>query len=262
MKIITEISEIHHILLQIANEFDKICLKYSIPYYMLGGTMLGAIRHKGFIPWDDDMDFGVPRPYYEEMITVLEKELPKVYRCCTFENTEGCITPFVKIADMRTVIDDPRVKMPLEKQIGVNIDIFPLDNCKGDGLHLKMLRMIGLINRWIYVGNAEGNKWKSILKRIASKVFPISPKQLLRLREIIAKKIPQGDCLANSYGRYGAKEIVPLQWYGKNCHYKFEDIELCGIENYDAYLKQLYGDYRQMPPEKERIAHVSGIYER
>ena len=77
-----DIEEAHHILLDIAKAFTKVCDENNIPYYMLGGTMLGAVRHKGFIPWDDDMDFGVPREYYDLLINVLEKELPSPYRCC------------------------------------------------------------------------------------------------------------------------------------------------------------------------------------
>ena len=74
------IDEIHARVLAIAKEFDKICTRHQIPYYMLGGTMLGAIRHKGFIPWDDDMDFGVPIAYYDQLEEILKEELPSNYR--------------------------------------------------------------------------------------------------------------------------------------------------------------------------------------
>ena len=92
----------HILLLGIAKEFDKVCRDSRIPYYMLGGTMLGAIRHKGFIPWDDDMDFGVPRPYYERLISALEEQLPVRYRCCTYDNSRNIIYPFIKIEDTHT----------------------------------------------------------------------------------------------------------------------------------------------------------------
>ena len=75
MRQIRNVEEIHHILLNIAAAFHQICIKHDIPYCMLGGTMLGAVRHKGFIPWDDDMDFAVPREYYEKIIELLEQEL-------------------------------------------------------------------------------------------------------------------------------------------------------------------------------------------
>ena len=113
MRQITDISEVHQILLGIAKEFDRICRENDIPYYMLGGTMLGAVRHKGFIPWDDDMDFGVPRPYYDRLVSVLESELLHPYRCCTYRNNQGVFAPFVKIDDYRTLADDPRVRLPL-----------------------------------------------------------------------------------------------------------------------------------------------------
>ena len=81
-----EIKETQACLLNIAKEFDRICTKHNIPYYMIFGTMIGAIRHKGFIPWDDDMDFGVPIEYYKQLEAILEIELPYPYRCCNYKN--------------------------------------------------------------------------------------------------------------------------------------------------------------------------------
>ena len=76
MRKIEDIKELQSILLDIAKEFHRICTMYEIPYYMVGGTQLGAVRHKGFIPWDDDMDFGVPRVYFEKLKVLLEESLP------------------------------------------------------------------------------------------------------------------------------------------------------------------------------------------
>ena len=103
-----DIEEVHHRILNIAEAFDKICAEHDIPYYMLGGTMLGAIRHKGFIPWDDDMDFGVPYEHYNRLISILEKELPRGMRCCTFENSKAVVYPFMKIEDTETCIEQER----------------------------------------------------------------------------------------------------------------------------------------------------------
>ena len=91
-----DIEEVHSRVLAIAKEFDRICTLHGIPYYMIGGTMLGAIRHKGFIPWDDDMDFGVPIEHYQELINILEKELPYPFRCCTYKNHPAVLFNFLK----------------------------------------------------------------------------------------------------------------------------------------------------------------------
>ena len=84
-----DLQECHQHLLQIALCFDIICTKHQIPYFMLGGTMLGAIRHKGFIPWDDDMDFGIPRPYFQKFIKIAQKELPDKYEILTRKNAKA-----------------------------------------------------------------------------------------------------------------------------------------------------------------------------
>ena len=147
MKEIDNIEVIHTILLETAKVFHSICMDNKIPYFMLGGTMLGAIRHKGFIPWDDDMDFGVPRPYYNQLLQILERELPYPYRCCTYKNHQGVFAAFIKIDDSRTVAKDPRVRLPIKDQIGVNIDVFPLDYCQKDDRILKKIHMWETVHR-------------------------------------------------------------------------------------------------------------------
>lgn len=254
------INEIHERLLNTAIIFDKICTDNSIPYYMLGGTMLGAIRHKGFIPWDDDMDFGVPRPYYDRMIKLMREKLPNGYKCCTFENEEGCITAYAKISDTKTVIDDPRVNLPLEKQIGINLDIFPLDYCEKNNHILTIIRYVKTLNRLIYVRNAERIVWKNMLKSIFSKLFPFSQKQLLKIENNLAKKLTKGKYLANTYGIYGEKEVIPIEWYGEGCRFTFEKTKLSGIKEFDLYLQKLYGDYLTLPPAASRRIHVDNAF--
>ena len=127
MKEIKSHDEIHHILLGIASAFTKICDRHGIPYFMLGGTMLGAVRHKGFIPWDDDMDFSIPRPYYQLAIDCLQKELPHPYRCCTYKNNPAIRYCFFKVDDFSTLIVDNRLPLPMDQHLGLNLDVFPLD---------------------------------------------------------------------------------------------------------------------------------------
>ena len=92
-----DIKECHQHLLEIAKCFDQLCATHHIPYYMLGGTMLGAIRHRGFIPWDDDMDFGIPRPFFDQFIKIAEKELPQQYSLLTRQNSTAIPKGFIKI---------------------------------------------------------------------------------------------------------------------------------------------------------------------
>ena len=259
MKQIDNISEIHGILLGIAKEFHRICTENNIPYYMLGGTMLGAVRHQGFIPWDDDMDFGVPRQYYDRLLIILEKELRFPYRCCTYKNNPGVMTAFLKIDDCRTVADDPRVRLPLENKIGVNIDVFPLDYCKPGDKIAEKIQKIGLLHRTIYVGNSSRNKIKNTIKTVLSAIWPESHVSMIDRMHSELAKLEEGPMMANVLGMWKEKECIPIEWYGENVSYPFENTEFYGVKEYDKYLKQLYGDY-MTPPNGDKHIHLDGVF--
>lgn len=261
MKLIGSINEVQAILLNIIKEFDRVCTKHGIPYYMLGGTLLGAIRHKGFIPWDDDIDVGVPIEYYEQLVELLNKELPSPYCVYTFKTHKGCGTAYAKVGDNSTIIDDPRMnRIPLDGQIGINMDLFPLNSCEQDDSRIKELQ--NLKNRYalIYIGNSSKTRWKNILKTILRMLDSHGENYYLQREIEVAKTIKGKSCMANLFGRYGKKEIVPIDYFGKPVRYEFENITLCGVANYDAYLKSIYGNYMQLPPEEQRVAHIDNVY--
>lgn len=255
-----DITECHKLLLGIAKEFDRICTKHNIPYYMLGGTMLGAIRHKGFIPWDDDMDFGVPRDYYDKLIEILEKELPKTFKCCTYNNTEAVKSPFAKIVNIKTIVKDPRISLPLEQQIGINIDIFPLDYCNLKDNKINTIRRWEKFSQLVYINPPHKSYTKTFIKKVLRLICPLSHKYILDKICKLTLSLKRGEYLANIHGRWKDKEIIPIEWYGRNTRYKFDGITLCGLENYDAYLKQLYNNYMQLPPKDKRFAHTDNIF--
>ena len=256
---IDNINEIHNILLGIAKDFHRVCVANDIPYYMLGGTMLGAIRHKGFIPWDDDMDFGVPRPFYNKLVLKLTDELSAPYRCCSYKNNDSVFSAIIKIEDSRTVSLDPRVRIPLEKQIGLNIDIFPLDYCKADDEVLKKIHRMWIIYQTIYVGNGGSSKWKNCIKTILSTLCPISRKKMLDRMHAELSNLAEGPMLSNVFGAWKEKEIIPIEWYGTGSIFSFEDCEFYGIRDYDKYLTKLYGDY-MTPPKKDKHLHLEQVY--
>ena len=255
-----DIKEVHRRILNIAEIFDKICSKYDIPYYMLGGTMLGAIRHKGFIPWDDDMDFGVPFEHYNRLINILEEELPQGMRCCTFENCQAVVYPFMKIEDTETCIDDPRINLPIEEKLGINIDIFPLVACEKYGKDAARARKLLRLQTLLFVDSVDGSKMKTLIKRVLHNVSPFGkqylPKKMLSLLSVMK----DGSDIANIFGRWGIKESVDKKWYGTNVRYDFENLKLCGFKEYKKYLTQMYGDYMQLPPDNQQVAHVDNVY--
>lgn len=254
------IDEVHDVLLNIAKELDKVCKKHNIPYYMLGGTMLGAIRHKGFIPWDDDMDFGVPREYYKKLYDILNKELPKQYKCCSFENSSYVFYPYYKIEDRTTRLDSAQLSGRIEDKIGINIDIFPLDSCnKGDNDISKVIKLNDIYGR-IYTQSARKSYRKNLAKSLIRLLMPISQKHFYSIIERKISEIKPGNCWANLYGNYEEKEIMPKEWYCSGKYYRFENINLRGIENFESYLTHLYGDYMKLPPEEKRRRHGENAY--
>ena len=258
------IDEIHTRLLAIAKEFDKICVRHNIPYYMLGGTMLGAIRHKGFIPWDDDMDFGVPIEFFKELIRILESELPNPYRCCTFKNHPAVLYNYMKIEDYSTCIDDKAISLPFEQKLGVNIDIFPLNVCTLGGKAEKEIRkkkdFLGVIYQESFAH--PDSRLRKIAKKCLRLIYGKNPRKLQEEIDLMLFSIHQGEYLGNLFGRWAEKEIIPIAWYGSDKRYEFEDTSFVGIEEYDKYLSRLYDNYMQLPPEKDQVAHVDNVYRR
>lgn len=242
------IEEVHDHILKIGKCFHNIMIKKHIPYYMLGGTMLGAIRHKGFIPWDDDMDFGIPRPYYAQALDCLEKELPSnmrvrratkgeaVYDCCKVEDTNTLIVE----------VDNPKAKN------GVYIDLFPLDVCNSKW---------GIFSRNWWIKHVMGLNiykyhWPSLTKMKPFALFVrMFPKNFfLKISHLLLFR--QGDYIANYGGYWGAKEIVENQIFGEPMLYAFENTEFYGVHDADKYLKKLYNKYMELPPENKRHIHI------
>lgn len=254
------LQEQHSILLEIAKEFDRICTENNIPYYMLGGTMLGAIRHKGFIPWDDDMDFGVPKEYYGQLVELLQKELPSPLRCLTYENSKSIIFPFCKIEDSSTVISQMYTGIISSKSIGVNIDIFPLFCCNKEDVNVEKALRYKQMSAYIYLDTMQNSKFRRIVKRLLQIVCPFSVAWFVKKTMKFADKIEVGEYLANIYGRWKTKETIPLEWYGNGARFEFEGCNFVGIEQYDKYLTQLYKDYMKLPPESQRILHGGKAY--
>ena len=255
MKQITDINEIHSILLNIAKEFHRICVKHSIPYYMLGGTMLGAIRHNGFIPWDDDMDFGVPRKYIKHLVRILRKELPDYMSVITPLDDYGVVNEIIKVTDNRTEIDEYN-KDHISNKMGVFIDVFPLDESNNDWSNWSRNNLILLA---LACSNFRYYPSASIRSRLVGFIVRVIPKSIYF--KILSCFLPHGGGYISNYsGAYTYKETIPKAYFGKSQLYTFEDTKFHGVESPSDYLRCLYGDYMQLPPEDKRHFHLKGIF--
>jgi len=259
-----DIKECHNVLLNIASVFDAICKKHQIPYYMLGGTMLGAFRHKGFIPWDDDMDFGVERPYFPKLIKVLSEELPEHFQLKTLDNCAHFVSNFIKIEDDRTLVYDEWYDGA--REMGVFIDIFPLDKGRKNSLQTKLFAsyvfFLLQLKDYLYFDPKYRRGIKKLIATIMLKTNICSYKQTLAYIDRILRRYTSEDSgfLINYYGNWGKKEIIRHDVFGQPQDYPFETITLSGVTDTDAYLSALYGNYMQLPPEEKRLFHNFGMY--
>lgn len=265
----TKIKELQQKELRLAQNFVNICDKYQLRYYMIGGTFLGAVRHHGFIPWDDDMDFGMPRADYERFMA-LTHELGNL-KIEHYTLGEQFKYSFMKLVDDTIMVE---IKNGKEVQIVPSwIDIFPLDNVPKNALkrkwhilHLLFIRMLISFKNINRLDTKKKNRplYEKILMFIASHVNIAkfySLHQLYVKLDKALKKYPEnkGFYWINIMGSYKDKEIFPQVVFGDGKKYPFENGQFIGPEQADQYLTTLYGDYMKVPDKNNRNHHKSEI---
>lgn len=243
--------------------FAEVCGKLSLRYYLVGGTLLGAVRHKGFIPWDDDIDVAMPREDYEIFLREGQKYLPEHCFLQCLNTDPAYAMNFAKIRDSRTTFVEYTVrKYPMNH--GVFIDIFPLDNYPEGEKEQKNMDFQQKIFKYRTRAAVE-------VPKTARHSFPVElglntlaalsclryPKlrKALEAREKLHKSVEPGTKWANYCGAWGKKEIMPASWYGRGTELTFEGLTVMGPEHWDKWLTQVYGSYMQLPPVEKRVGH-------
>lgn len=257
------IDQTHLILLDMAKEFHRICIDNDIPYYMLGGTMLGAIRHKGFIPWDDDMDFGIPRKYYARFVNIAEKELPARYKMLTVDNSDYAILGIGKLSDTKTWVKDT-YSVKSEEKLGLNIDIFPLDYTD-DKLGIFSfnwyIRSCFKLQKLLFMETENRPFFKGMFAKVCQTIISMKKTTIPYYIDCkMSKREIEPSVLANLFGAWGMKEFVDIKIMGEPVLYDFEDTQFYGPFDSSAYLKQLYGDYMKLPPIEKRHIHSTEMF--
>ena len=263
----SDIKIIQDKILSILKEFISICKDNNLTYYALGGTLLGAVRHKGFIPWDDDIDIGMPREDYEKFKKKASNALPENYKFLS-EDTSNYKKAFSVIRD-----DSTKIIMNYsneEQEESLWIDIFPLDGMPTNPLKKKYhsyrylyTRMMVQLSQFNSLVNQkkENRPWlEKVIIRIANvikieKVVSFSWAQKKYLQTI--KKYSFNESFAGNYtGAYKLREIVPSDYFGQPVLLQFEDLKLSCPHKFREYLTAIYGaDYMQLPPEDKRNQH-------
>ena len=243
--------------LDILKQVSAFCEKNNIKYYLFAGTLLGAVRHKGYIPWDDDIDISMPRPDYEMFIKSFKSNYLKVH---CIENDNLYWLPSAKVSNQKTkLIED----VDLDYKIGVNIDVFPLDGCPAD---LKLLRKklckIKLLQFLLNCKIVKIAKNRALYKNIfiyCMKILlkPISPNYLsLKISLISQSHDFNFSELAGTTGIIIM--ITKKSYYNNIIKIEFEKKFFNVFAEYKKWLAEIYGnDYMKIPPKEQRKTHHS-----
>lgn len=246
--------------LDLLDEVDRICRKNNIKYWITGGTLIGAIRHNGFIPWDDDIDIGMERKEYDKFIIACKSDLQEVYELIDWDNDEYNPLPFLKVKIRGTHYEED-ISRNSKMNNGIFIDIFPYDNVPEKKLKQKIQKFnIKLYRKILFIKCDFDLTSNSIKKKIL--YFPIyalaiffrknNIKEKLRKEMIKYNDFPS-KFIVNHGGTYSyEREMIKKEWIEFLVLHKFEKGEYYIPKRYDEFLKHIYGDYMKMPPIEER----------
>jgi lipopolysaccharide cholinephosphotransferase len=270
-----EIAGVKKVVYEILCDVVEVCIREQIPYMLGGGSALGAVRHKGFIPWDDDIDLNIERKYIDRLLDAVEKCYGDKYYIEAPLRTPGYLSSWVMIHKRGTVFREYLVKSELE--CGIKIDIFVIENTYNNRLRrfwhgmrseaglfaLSCSRMY--LWRKEFFALARGNKKATTIIAIKGAIGKCFAKHmeywykkvqncLMECRDENSRYVTipsgRGHFWGELYERAPFLQLVDMQ---------FEDLQLSVSADYDTYLRRLYGDYQKLPPESAREHHV--IYE-
>lgn len=257
MRILT-IKEVQDMQLELMKKLHLYLGEKGIPYYMLAGSVLGAVRHNGFIPWDDDIDIGLLRTDYERFLAVCV-DFDNEYNIVNFHNQKHCDTCLTRIYFPGTMIDNKSIeKTNLDKRL--YLDIFPLDNLPDDEDKCRELekkiqkKKMQIFNS--YVRNYNNSIYALLVKKLRALLLAKRRNKLLLECDALMQtyKDQPTKYVCSMCSQYSfKKQKMPREIYGTPTLHRFEDTEFYVPELTDDYLKHLYGaDYMEVPPENKR----------
>lgn len=237
--------------------FIDVCKKLNLKYYIVGGTLIGAIRHQGFIPWDDDIDVAMPRADYEIFMEKAQEFLPEHYFVQNIYTDKEYVTFFAKIRNSNTTFIETAINH-LRINHGIYIDIFPLDFFPESKTAQKRVLWKNKlytqrISACFNLPYVKTMKHRLIAALLALR-YP-SIRAVVEKKDKMLKSIPKSNMFASYGGAWGIKEIAPVEWFGEGVAVTFEGMEVIAPTGYHNWLTQVYGDYMQLPPEEKRVAH-------
>ena len=256
---ITDLREIQQLELGILRQLDKVCHDNNLHFFLSNGTLLGAIKYGGFIPWDDDIDVLMPRADYDKLMTIADAEFGS-YQLLSQERTAEWHLPFSKLCDMSTRKQEGSADFGIE--IGVDIDIFPLDSWSGG---YRQSCRCGFWRRGVSAAiekdfTSPRTGWKRavlylfwcISRQIGSNFFCRRIYREIKRGYALTTPAYKG-CVA--WSLYGSRELIPAVVFDSSVPISFEGQIYNAPIGYKTYLSHLYGEYISDPPPEKQCTH-------
>ena len=253
-----DIVKIQKIEENILDEFNKICESNNLTYFICGGTLLGAVRHGGFIPWDDDIDVMMPRKDWEKFKRITN-QLP--------EDLSVMNTEITHIFNNKTHIKFNHILGDCSNY-GLMIDIFPLDGQPSNKIllevHKKKVLFLQMFIRFCNIENIEPSNERTYLDNILIKTARMFRVGKLLKKENWVRRIhnelskydyEESQLVGALLGSFRDKEVMPKEVFGEGSDFKFDKLILKGPNDPERYLTNLYGNYMKLPPKSERGKH-------
>lgn len=267
---VNETKMVQQYALDIFKEFKRICEKNKLRYFAIGGTCIGAIRHKGFIPWDDDIDVAMPAEDYHKFMSVFSQELKKPYAVFLPKDSKHYTMSFGKIQNVDTTFVEETVRKFPDRYIGVNIDVFPVYGLPEDEKEVQRIvwknELLRKINFKIRLPFSECESMSGKLLWILLTPLRLLPFHFVTdWQDKMLSKHPfeeservyfswrlVPDTSAGS--TYTYKNIFPLADFQSTINVPFENTEIAVPAGYDRYLTMDFGDYMKLPPKEAQLA--------
>ena len=243
--------------IEILDEVVRICDNNGLKYYLAEGTLLGAVRHKAHIPWDDDLDIAMPRADFNKFAQLCKTELPNKFLFQFVDTVENHYLLFAKVRNQETVLNEYNIRN-LDVPKGIYIDIFPIDNTKklksiSRNIRTKIIKKLSF-----FVTAKVGFEYNSSFLREISLFLlkPFSVRSINKFRQFLmcVENKEESDYYINfaSY-KMCDEEIFKKSDFGEGVYLEFEGKSYRAPKNYDKILKTRYGNYMELPPVEERI---------
>lgn len=255
-----ELKELQSIILSSMKDIHSFCVKHNIQYYCIAGTVLGAVRHGGFIPWDDDIDIAMTRENYERFRALFSNYYTDKYFLQDYRSDNDFGLALMRVCIKGTYIDWP-AQNHLRNCKCAYIDIFPLDNVpENEKLQREQERSIKLLNKLCHLKLYKVGETRNIINFIGKlfihillKVVPLQ--MLVRMKEMIMTAYDDRPseyiCSMQSHYSY-KKQTISRSVYGSPTLIRFEDTHFFAPEHCEIYLNKLYGNYMELPPVEKR----------